>query len=131
MVTAVVEGLGRQQYYVDANTQLTISKLLIPSQVLGLWAIGLTRISVACMLLYLPVSRVWKVVLQMTVVIQVAVIIVSTILPFVRCFPLSANWQSSSHTKCWTQQQMESLLCFYSSKLSYYTHSLRSTRRKT
>ncbi|KAH7146073.1 hypothetical protein EDB81DRAFT_933824 [Dactylonectria macrodidyma] len=106
LIAAITEGLGRQAYYLEGDANINISHLLFFGQILGPWVASLSRASVAYLLLQLPVSLLWRVILVVSIAFQFVVAISANVIRLVHCIPIRANWDPAvPDAHCWTMQQ--------------------------
>lgn len=85
MTAAISKGFGRHNAYVSKENQGTIRRYLVGVFMSGVPASCLARVSIACMLLRLTTSRIWRGILKATIVLQVLVILVYEVSQFVQC----------------------------------------------
>ena len=92
MVMGCQYGLGRHSYYVGYEDQVTANFFNFLSQPIAVWAVCFAKCSVACVLLRIKQTPGWRIFLYIAIAFQVASAIVSTVVVFVQCVPLSALW---------------------------------------
>ncbi|KAH7119438.1 hypothetical protein B0J13DRAFT_532530 [Dactylonectria estremocensis] len=102
---SVSEGLGRYSYYIPPeNKVLILHKLFVTGQI-GIWVAFLARTSIALMLIQLDISILWRVLLYISIFIQIAIPFSLNVALFAQCRPMSAMWEPVSGAKCWTKEQ--------------------------
>ncbi|PVH97399.1 hypothetical protein DM02DRAFT_533289 [Periconia macrospinosa] len=101
---AVSQGLGRHTVFVPpANMKNILLYMFIIPLAWG-FATAFARISVACMLLPLAISRAWKLALKAVIGVQILTIVMNLIFKFATCRPLRASWETVPDRKCWSDE---------------------------
>src|SRR5947209_7956213 len=111
---AVHYGFGRYTYYISQAALISTLKCLYITAFFAFWASSLARISIAAMLLLFQTYYVWRMVLWILIIIQIAIATGCNICLFIACRPMQANWEYISDAVCWTNQQI---------RIFSYTHS--------
>jgi len=97
---AVNQGLGRHTRFVSPSHAVNILLCMFIIQLAWLFAACFARISVACMLLSLPVSRAWKLVIKAVIGVQILTLVANSSYHFAKCRPLRSAWESVPDRKC-------------------------------
>ena len=111
---AIHLGLGRYDYYLSPTASINILKSLFPVGLLGFWASSLARVSIGSMLLRLEISTVWRVMLWVLILIQLALAIGADIFQLLQCRPIRALWEPVPDAVCWTPGTSQSFGYIYS-----------------
>jgi len=71
------------------------------------WSTGLVKISIACMLLRFQQARSWRIVLYLTIVVNVILIVILGVACLFQCIPFEAWWNFTiQNKKCWSLRAM-------------------------
>jgi hypothetical protein len=95
-------GYGRHAYYLDQNDLTVIGEMEYIGDLVWVWTLTLVKISM-CLLLY-RIRKTWFVGMSIFGAFQFAVVLATTVIHFVRCSPIRANWEYVPHSRCWTTQ---------------------------
>ena len=105
VLAAIPHGYGRHDFYVPPEERNKAGLVLYSSQVPWSWGVGLSKISIAFMLLRIKHSLRWKTFLYAMIIIQAASAISANIVQFSACRPLAAMWDPLiSKGNCWPHQ---------------------------
>ena len=100
LAKSVSHGLGRHSVHITPENKVRILQYLYGDLMVGLLTSVFSRISVACLLLELPLSKTWKAVLWVTIAIQLATLISTLPLQVFHCSPIRAYWEPVAGGKC-------------------------------
>lgn len=92
VLSAIPYGVGRHNVYVDPRDQRQASKLLFLSQFPWGWSVAFGKISIALLLLRLKPGKHWHIFLYTMAAIQLGYAACATLMPLLRCRPISAAW---------------------------------------
>ena len=95
----------------------TIGPLVVADGVLWVWALNVTRISVALLLLRLKDSLPWRVTLWGIIAVQACMLVVGTTMHLVMCRPISARWAPTPTATCIPPPNFMAYGYVYSGKL--------------
>jgi hypothetical protein len=113
---ACANGVGRHIYYLSAEQLSLAMHYLFVMYCVWVIAVGLVRISAACLLLRIIDTHFWRLTLWTLITIQTLSIIAASILQLIECRPLRAMWDVVEDAQCWTPAQMHIWSYVYSSK---------------
>ncbi|PVH91813.1 hypothetical protein DM02DRAFT_702769 [Periconia macrospinosa] len=102
-VAAVSFGFGRHSAFVTPERGVKILQSLYGIQVIGQPVPSLARISIACSLLRIPASPIWKAVLWVLIGLQAAALIANEIFILCHCRPIRAMWETVLNAQCVSQ----------------------------
>jgi hypothetical protein len=97
---AVSQGLGRHTVFVPPSHVVKILQHMFIIQLAWTFATCFARISVACMLLPLAISRAWKLAIKAVVGVQILALVGNLSFRFASCRPLRAAWENVPDKKC-------------------------------
>ncbi|KAK4158725.1 hypothetical protein QBC43DRAFT_273835 [Cladorrhinum sp. PSN259] len=101
-LSAARYGFGRHNFYISAEDQVKASKLIFLGQFPSFWAVALGKIAIAFLLMRLKTGRAWHIFLYSMCAVQVGTATVATVMPLVRCRPVSVAWQYKTDVQdCW------------------------------
>ncbi|KAH9205238.1 hypothetical protein DL95DRAFT_238465, partial [Leptodontidium sp. 2 PMI_412] len=100
LAKAVSHGLGRHSIYITPENKIRILQYLYGVLIVGLLTSVFSRISVACLLLELQSSKMWKAVLWVTIAFQIVSLISTLPLEVSQCRPIRAYWEPVAGRKC-------------------------------
>jgi hypothetical protein len=92
--------------------------LVVADGVLWVWALNVTRISVALLLLRLKDSLPWRVTLWAIIGVQGCMLVVGTTMHLVMCRPISARWAPTATATCISVPYFVTYGYIYSGKLA-------------
>jgi len=95
----------------------TMGPLVVADGVLWVWALNVTRISVALLLLRLKDSLPWRVTLWGIIAVQACMLVVGTTMHLVMCRPISARWAPTPTATCIPPPNFMAYGYVYSGKL--------------
>lgn len=102
ILAAIPHGYGRHDFFVPPQDRRQAGLLLFASQLPWSWAVALSKISIAFMLLRIKHTTQWKTFLYSMIVIQVLSAISANIVQFSICRPLSSIWDPFVlRADCW------------------------------
>ena len=102
ILAAIPHGYGRHDFYVNPEDRKEAGLLLFASQMPWSWGVGLSKISIAFMLLRIKHTVRWKIFLYTMIIIQIVSAISANIVQFSICRPLSSIWNPFvQRDDCW------------------------------
>lgn len=108
-------GRGLEGFVPDPGS---MGPLVVADGVLWVWALNVTRISVALLLLRLKDSLPWRVTLWAIIGIQACMLVVGTTMHLVMCRPISARWAPTPTATCIPPPDFMTYGYIYSGKLA-------------
>jgi hypothetical protein len=85
---------------VTSENGVEIRRRLVGITLTAVWAAILTRISMACMLLQLNISRSWRLILWGAIFIQLGMAIGASVSQLTQCRPVRALWVAVPNATC-------------------------------
>jgi len=96
----VSRGFGRHNYYIHEDAAVAIKLYSFALVLTGACASWFARISIACLLLEVVFSRVWRTVVWAALVLQAAAFLAFEITHLARCRPVMAMWTTMPGSQC-------------------------------
>jgi hypothetical protein len=106
MIAAIEHGFGRHNVYISPSDKGFISSYLLGVFMTGVAVSGFARISIACLLLRFTTNRMWRIIIWITLVLQVGMVLTYEIVQLVQCKSVISDkvrWRGSS---CLTKSQV-------------------------
>ena len=94
------KGFGRHSYYIDGDAATAIKLYSFTLVLTGTCASWLARVSIACLLLELTISRFWRTIIWAIIIMQAACLLAFEITHLARCRPVMAMWTTVEGSQC-------------------------------
>ena len=107
---------------ISSDTLVLILKYFFPLGLFGFWASSLARVSIGGMLLRFDISKAWKVVIWIAVVIQLCMPVAADIFILLQCRPIRAMWEPVPAAVCWSPAKSQIFGYIYSGLHSTYPY---------
>jgi hypothetical protein len=103
ILAAIPHGFGRHDFYVSPEDRRDAGLLIFCGQIPWGWGVGLSKISIALMLLRIKQHTLrWQIFLYTMIIIQVAFSVHANIVQFSICRPLASIWDPFvPRSNCW------------------------------
>ena len=105
LAVAISKGFGRHNYYINGDAAVAIKLYSFVLVLTGAGASWFARISIACLLLELTISRLWRTIILATLVTQAAAFLAFEITHLARCRPVMAMWTTVEGSQCLSPAQ--------------------------
>jgi hypothetical protein len=103
-IASVASGLGRHNYDVSPDQGVKTLRYVYVVILMSTLVPALTRISVGCLLLKFASTKVWRVIIWFTIIIQAACLIGTEIFQLLQCRPIKAHWEEVPDARCFSAQ---------------------------
>lgn len=101
-IASVASGLGRHSYDVSPDQGVKILRYVYVVILMSTLVPALTRISVGCLMLKFASTKVWRVIIWFTIVIQAACLIGAELFQLLQCRPINVHWEEIPDARCFS-----------------------------